>query len=313
MINNGTKEIVLKQIAPIIKESFTLATVAGRDAIADQIDDDIEEYSQKLYSDEPRKHIGASEMGHSCDAFLWFKFRWMFFEKFNGRMLRLFIRGHREEDILIDLLRRIGFNIKQVAEDGKQLRIITRNKHFGGSSDSTASLPERYGTFEPMLLEFKTAKSKLFAPIKNTGVVKAKDKHWKQMCIYGRKHNLRYALYICVNKDDDDIAFEVLELDWGLADALENRADSIISSPIRPKRLSNDPSFWECKFCPANKLCHRLTDSNGIELAQPEKNCRSCYFSQALIDGTWKCNYYQQIIPVDFIPKGCGNWHSLEY
>lgn len=314
MINDTIKkEIVLNDIPAVIKQSFTLATVAGRDAIADQIDSDIEEYSFKLYTEEPRSHIGASEMGHSCDAFLWFKFRWMFNEKFSGRMLRLFIRGHREEDILIELLRGIGFNIKQVDEDGKQLRIISNNKHFGGSSDSTATLPTRYGIFEPMLLEFKTSKSKLYAPIKNMGVIKGKEKHWKQMCIYGRKHNLRYALYICVNKDDDDIAFEVLELDWDLADALEARADSIISSPLRPRRLSDDPSFWECKFCPANALCHHLRDSTGQEIATPNHNCRSCYFAQALADGSWRCNHYNEIIPKEFIPKGCDKWYSLQY
>ena len=49
----------------------------------------------------PRSHMGASELGHACERWLWLKFRWMVIEKFEGRTLRLFRRGHNEEATIL--------------------------------------------------------------------------------------------------------------------------------------------------------------------------------------------------------------------
>lgn len=45
----------------------------------------------------PRPHMGLSQVGHHCDRYLWLNFRWAHVEKFSGRVLRLFQRGHDEE------------------------------------------------------------------------------------------------------------------------------------------------------------------------------------------------------------------------
>ena len=60
----------------------------------------IKEIDDLLVEDNSRyrsRTVGASSIGHKCERYLWYQFRWFFREKFNGRMLRLFDRGHREE------------------------------------------------------------------------------------------------------------------------------------------------------------------------------------------------------------------------
>ena len=63
-------------------------------------------------SEKPRGHLGCSILGHPCDRYIWLQFRYAVIEKFNGRMLRLFRRGHKEEESVVSDLRRIGIDIQ---------------------------------------------------------------------------------------------------------------------------------------------------------------------------------------------------------
>lgn len=80
-------------------------------AIAENILIDIDEYAVEKYNDGHRSHLGASLIGHKCSAYLWFVFRWVKAEQFSGRMLRLFNRGHREEERFIEYLEGIGCKV----------------------------------------------------------------------------------------------------------------------------------------------------------------------------------------------------------
>jgi hypothetical protein len=52
-----------------------------------------------------REHLGASVIGRECDREIWYGFRWFKDNLFDGRMLRLFDRGRREEPVvLVDLM-----------------------------------------------------------------------------------------------------------------------------------------------------------------------------------------------------------------
>jgi hypothetical protein len=59
------------------------------------------------------------------------------------------------------------------------------------------------------------------------------------------------------------------------------RAGEIIFSDKPPAKLSNDPSFFGCKFCEFAQLCH------GDK--RPEVNCRTCAHATPEQDGTWSC------------------------
>ena len=81
--------------------------ITEQDPISALIDAAHEERQEK-----PRPHLGASMLGHKCDRWLWLSFRWAVVEKFPGRILRLFRRGHNEEQQIISDLRAIGLDVR---------------------------------------------------------------------------------------------------------------------------------------------------------------------------------------------------------
>jgi hypothetical protein len=220
-------------------------------------------------------------------------------------MLRLVNRGHHEEQRFLQWLRGIGFDVKQTEIDGKQIRFAAVDGHFGGSCDGNAFLPTRYGNFpQKILLEFKTSNHKLFGPIKNSGVIKEKPVHFSQMCTYGVALGIQYALYICINKNDDDLDIELIELDYALGESEIKKANDIIRSEYPPLRvLGHGLANYKCKYCCLNDVCHMGAPMN--------KNCRSCAAAVPAANGEWFCRQWNNTIPKDFIPKGCEAYTEL--
>src|SRR6201996_7448819 len=109
--------------------------------IKEKIEDGLEEYSLKIHAQEPRTHLGISEIGEECKRKLYYKFRWFEFEKFDGRMQRLFARGHREEERYINYLEGIGCKVYRFDNNGKQFRVNGVMGHYGGSCDGVVITP----------------------------------------------------------------------------------------------------------------------------------------------------------------------------
>src|SRR5574337_815622 len=95
---------------------------------------------EKREAAEPRRgHLGASVIGKPCERQLWYAFRWAYQEQFEGRMLRLFQRGHREEDWFAADLRSTGAQVHSVdPRTGQQFRFSAVGGHVGGSMDGCA-------------------------------------------------------------------------------------------------------------------------------------------------------------------------------
>lgn len=63
-----------------------------------------------------RNHLGGSLIGRECERELWYSFRWANIVKHNGRTLRLFARGHREEYRFVNYLEDIGCEVRAFSE-----------------------------------------------------------------------------------------------------------------------------------------------------------------------------------------------------
>lgn len=278
--------------------SYDLTTMAGRRELAWRIGLNIDDYAQAEYGQGHRDHLGASLIGNECSRYLWSIFRWLKKEEFDPRILRLFQRGHREEDVFSEYIRGIRGKIETHDEGGEdQLRIEARNKHFGGSIDGLVTLPAEYGISDKLIAEFKTnGTGKGFNDLVEHGVKSSKFQHYVQMCVYGKHLDIKYGLYICVNKNDDSLHVEIVELDHLEAEIYINRAEDVINSQFPPAKISEQSSYWKCKMCNFQGICHLG------ELV--EKNCRSCKNASAIKDGTWNCSLGGEI-PEDFIAKGC--------
>jgi hypothetical protein len=222
---------------------------------------------------------------------------------FDGRMLRLFNVGHQAEPRFITYLRGIGFEVKEFADDGKQFRISGAKGHYGGSLDGMAKAPSHYNleTDLVFLTEYKTNNTGSgYNKVAELDLGKSKPKHFAQMCQYGAKYKLKYGLYMIENKNDSDITIKIVELDWNYGEQLARKAEEIIFSKEPPPRISENPAFYNCKFCEKAGICH------GGEV--PEKNCRSCRNVEPVDNAQWHCHKYGQIIPAEFVKVGCQDW-----
>lgn len=264
--------------------------------------DRIDRVSVEMFADEHRHHLGASVIGHDCEAYIWYAFRWARREIFSGRMLRLFNRGHLEEQRCIAFLRAAGFTVLEAdPQSGRQFRIASADGHYGGSTDSLGSSP--FPQFpERLVFEFKTHNDKSFKNLVNKKLIVAKPRHYAQMCSYGKAFQIEYGLYYAVNKNDDEIHIEIVKLDWGMADDVHRKADRIIHSKVRPTKIAMQPTYYECKTCPFQGPCHYG------ELI--ERNCRSCENAEPIDGGQWNCARYG-VIPKEFLAVGCQDWKPV--
>lgn len=240
------------------------------------------------YRSEPesfRSHMGASIMGNKCGRAIWYSFHWATKSAFTGRMQRLFNRGHLEEARFIACLLAIGVTVYQQDENGKQFRISGSAGHYGGSGDGVGvgvpDLPDGL----PCVLEFKTHNEASFKTLVKEGVRSAKFEHFVQMQQYMRKMGLPAALYMAVNKNNDELYGEIIALDVETADTFIDRADKIIWLAKAPDRIGSPPSpgNYDCKWCDHKPVC--------FQKQTPPLNCRTCVHGRPNIigDGSWSC------------------------
>lgn len=280
-----------------------------RKNIAAQIKADIDEYCKVAYDDGPRDHLGASVIGNNCNRALVYTFRWMHREQFDGRMQRLFNRGHCQEPRFIEWLRGIGCDVAEFqpsnSKSNKQWRMLAIENHYGGSLDGQLILPKRYKLPDKLLLEMKSHNDRRFKEVVKKGVIQAKPDHYMQMCAYGEAYELEYGLYMAINKNDDDIHPEIVQLDKALGAKLrDGKARHVIGASKLPPRIAASPAYESCKYCPHSGVCH-----HG---AAVDVNCRSCANSKPVADGQWYCSQWNAIIPHDEIPKACSNWREFK-
>ena len=246
----------------------------------------------------PRPHLGCSTLGHHCDRWLWLSFRWAVVEKFDGRILRLFRRGHLEEPQIISDLRSIGIDI-----DGSQDH-VDFGSHVSGSVDGVIhhGVPTAENT--PHVAEFKTHSKKSFTDLKK-GVQESKPMHYVQMQVYMLGLKLKRALYVAICKDDDHMYTERVRFDIDVAKKAVARGKRIALSDRMPEPCTGASKAWYlCKFCAAYSFCHESEPTQ-------QGNCRTCAHATAKADSTWRCERHNsENIPLDYQRTGCDS-HTI--
>lgn len=236
-----------------------------------------------------RPHLGASVLGHHCERFIWLQFRWAVFEKFEGRLLRLFNRGHREEAVIIKDLRDAGVDVHDFDPKTRQ-QFSIKDGHLGGSLDGIIYQGVPEAPRKRHVAEFKTHNLKSFDALVKDGVQKAKPQHWVQMQVYMHYTKIDRALYVAVCKNDDRLHTERVRYDKDAALKYIDRAKRLVASDQAPPPIGKDASWFECKFCPAKDICYNGAWSEEI-------NCRTCAHSTAESNGNWSCAKWQSDIP----------------
>lgn len=263
------------------------------------------EDAYRAESKEFRSHLGASQIGRKCAREIWYSWRWSLSrKKFGARMLRLVNRGHLEEARFMALLEMIGCQF-HLTDDGEQERISDHGGHYGSALDGVLwGVPDAPG--EWILGEFKTHNTKSYCKLVVEGVRVSKPEHYDQMQSCMGRRGIHKCIYIAVNKNDDDIYCEMIEYDHKHETGIRDKAADIITRRDAPKRLSEDPSNFDCTYCDAKQRCHFPQE------AAPFVNCRTCKNSLADIpSGTWGCELHNIMLDKPAQLKGCGDWTPM--
>ncbi len=236
---------------------------------------DLFRQSEKDQEDPRRPHLGASLIGDSCDRKIWYTFRWADLALHDGRTLRIFRRGKREEAELLADLRAVGYELESLEN-----RISGVDGHFGGTLDGVIrGIPAAPKTWH--VLELKTSNTKRWAELSKHGVQEAQPRHYAQVQAYMHGVKLDRALYLAVNKDDERIYEERIPLDQLFAQRLFDKAHRLIHQQHVPGRISDDPGWYECRSCDFHSICHVQK--------LPDRNCRTCLHSSVETEGRWHC------------------------
>ena len=254
------------------------------------------------HSERHSRRVSISSLGRPCDRELWFKFHWVAKSKFGARMLRLFDRGHKEESRFVEWLRNAGVTVWDMDSDGNQFGVEFCDGHCGGYIDSVVqNLPDLPpGT--SCLTEYKTHGQKSFDGVVSKHLKEAKIEHYVQIQMYMFHYGFEWGLYCAINKNTDELYFELVYKDPITVEHYLNRAQKIIDSPVPLKRISDSPGWYQCRMCSYRPYCHGD--------AVPEINCRTCCHSTPVAGGKWKCEYQSNdllecIIGEDTMKVGC--------
>lgn len=295
----------------ISNDSPKLSLELAAAQVAKQTLNDFDSWSQWRYQESYRKHLGVSLIGGDCMRLIQYVFRWAAKENFDGQKYRLFNRGHREEPMVFEMLRGTGWQVyDKDPSTEKQYRMRGVAGHYGGSVDAVAIPPERFGIGNvPILVSVKTSKAgSIFNKMRDEPINVSAPNYWAQENGYGYGFGINWAMWIIVNKNDDEIAVKIQKLDPNYGRQLEQKAERIVFADKPLERISKSPAMSTCTNCFFKEHCHKGK--------QTDKNCRSCSQSVPMNEpasngsGQWFCTNpkYNAIIPEHIIMNGCDDW-----
>lgn len=259
----------------------------------------------KSTEEKPRGYLGMSQIGDSCSRKLWYSFRWAGREAFDHLTLKRFADGHRTEDLVIDRLKLVeGLDIVSLTHLGGQIRVTDQKGFFSGHLD---------GTVEGLLqapktkhvLEVKCTSEKKFAEFKrivaSLGEKKALRKwnptYYAQAQCYMHYTGLKRHWTVVATAGGRD--WTSCRTEYNEADALQlvAKAKRIIGAEQPPERISNSPSWYECKWCTFSGVCH--------DKDMPDRTCRTCLHSEMQSEGRWHCQRWGKTLTQEEQFDGC--------
>ena len=239
--------------------------------------------------------INVGDLGHECDRALWYNFRRVSPPEFiEGRKLRIFDTGDIEEKRILDDLRSIGCRV-----GFEQERVKFVGGHVRGKIDAEAdSIPGAPKTIH--IVECKSSNDKGFKELLAKGLQKGKPLHYAQCQMYMHGRGRTRALYVCVNKNDDDIYVQRVDYDAEFCLRILAKSERIIKTDDPPSRISENPTKPPCSWCRHKAVCH--------EGEWARRNCRTCLHATAITtsnEACWDCSKWNKPLTLDEQAKGC--------
>ena len=265
----------------------------------------------------PRRwYVGMSAAGH-CSRKNFYSYRGVASEPFNAQTLRNFSSGNRAEPVVIDRLRAVaGLDIIDRDQGtGKQIEVSDFDGHFLGHLDfECIGLLQAPKTFhvgevkecgEKKLREFRRIKERVGE--KNT-LQQWNESYWAQHQLYMHYRRRKRGWLVVASAGVRDWDACRTEYDADAAARYIERARRIIYEPQHiPDRISEDPSYFVCKWCEFHSVCHGPLAGQ----ATVTRNCRTCAFGRPHNVGAWHCQKHNQVLDEPQQRVGCSDQRYL--
>lgn len=228
------------------------------------------------HAQQQRSHLGISTIGKQCARALWYGLHHCTTVQHDGRKLRLFARGHAEEQTMINNLRTAGWRVMPVdPRTNRQWSVQDPdNALFYGSLDAICVSPaddeiDQIEPSTPYVFDFKTMNKSNFNAFVKHGLFSAHPHYWYQLqCYMGFSDQLgkpiKQAVLLAVCKDDDRLFSEVVLFDQNAFEFCRQKADMITNATQPPMKSEG----MYCKWCDHADVC------GGNVL--PDVTCRTC-------------------------------------
>lgn len=220
---------------------------------------------QQARTAQPRRaYLGASRLGASCERALQYEYADAPVDpgrEISGRLLRIFERGHVNEDCMVDWLRDAGFDLRTRSASGEQFGFAALDGRLQGHADGVIVGGPK-GFAYPALWENKCLGSKAWRELEKNGLAVAKPVYAAQVAIYQAYLDLyeHPALFTAVNADTMEIHTELVPFDAALAQRMSDRAVKLIAATeageLLPRSFS-DSTHFECRMCAWQDRCWR--------------------------------------------------------
>lgn len=211
-----------------------------------------------------RRYLGASRLGVSCERALQYEYAQApvdYGRDTPGRILRIFERGHVNEDCMVAWLRGAGFDLRTHKADGEQFGFSVADGRLQGHIDGVfVGGPE--GFAYPALWENKCLGSKSWRDLAKNRLAVSKPVYAAQVALYQAYLELHEhpAIFTAVNADTMEIYAELVPFEAGLAQRMSDRAAKVITATevgeLLPRSFA-EQSHFECRMCAWQDRCWR--------------------------------------------------------
>jgi len=219
-----------------------------------------------------RDYLGMSSIGDACERKTWYSYHDPIKEKFNAATIMRFEDGHRSEALLAERLKATpGIELHTHDEDGNQFAFEDFDGKFRGHADGyilgLVQAPKTWHIWEAKCTNLKKFANfkQLKADIGEKQTLKQWDSvYYAQAQAYMGYSGLnRHYLTVCIpgGRDWESVRTEFNREDF---EAIQDKAKRILDAKVPLARLSNDPNWFQCKWCAYKEKCHVGTQKISV-------------------------------------------------
>ena len=239
-------------------------------------------YDDEKREEKAREYIGASIIGHACDAAIALNLRGFPNVEPNPRLKRIFQLGHiLEDEVVKDLKKRADVRVWEV--DGLTNRQHTYDAwggHIVCHMDGHIELDD--GVLR--VLEIKSMNDASFNKFKKHGVKSSHPQYFGQVQMMMGMSDIPSAVLVAINKNNCEYHVEIVEYDEFEFAHIKDRIERAILGKAR--KISKDVTDWRCRGCFKRGVCW-----DGVDVPV---RCGTCTFASAHPSGAWHCDKHDR-------------------